>query len=124
MERFKEAVRSYLKPLEEGKVYYDLSLDCQTLQIVIFPENEKGVLLIDLYSMDENGDRLLCIDNRLYDEKTKLDGETIFKKFLDAINLDFQVEDEKRWRDDCYWMIEKGSFLLKRKSKSNGLANK
>ena len=116
MERFKEAVRSYLKPVEVGKAYYDLSLELQTFQIVIFPENEKGVLLIDLYSADENGEKLLSIDNNFYREKTKLDGESIFKKFLDIVKLDFQVEDEKKYRDECYWMVEKGTFLLKRRN--------
>ena len=116
MESFKEAVRRYLKPIEVGKVLYYISLDFQTFQIIIYPDNIKGVLLINLYHADEDGNRLLSIDNNFYREKTKLGGENIFQKFLDAIKLDFHIEDERRFRDECYWMVEKGSFIVKRKN--------
>jgi len=116
MEKFQEAVREYLKPVEAGKVFYDISLDSQNFQIIIYPDNIKGVLLINLYNADEDGKRLLSIDNNFFRERIKLDAESVFKKFLDAIKLDFQITDRKMRRDESYWMIEKGSFLLKRKN--------
>jgi len=115
MERFEENLRKYLEPVEVGKVYYYFSLDLNALHIVIFPENQNEVLGVDMYSTDETGNRSLVIGNRFYSDKTKLDAESIFQKFLDAVKLDFQVKDEINYRDEDYWRIEKGSFLIEKK---------
>jgi len=123
IERFEKNLREYLKPLEEGKVFYDFSLDRQTLSVLIFtekseglPEYLHGVFMLDVYSEDEDKNRLVSIDNKFFRERTKEPTENILRKFIDVIESDFQVENKKIRRDECYWMVEKGSFIVKRKN--------
>jgi len=115
IERFERNLRKYLEPLEAGKVYYDFSLDLQTMHVVIFPENLQGVLSVDVYSEDEHGERLLDIGNRFFRERTKEDAENIFRKFMTAAETDFQIREWKMWRDEEKWKIEKGHLLIKRR---------
>jgi len=115
MERFEQAVKEYLTPLEVGKVYYDFSLDLQTLHLVIFPENLQRVLNMNMYSTDENGKRLLDIGNHFFRERTKENAENIFRKFMRVTETDFQIREWKMWRDEERWMMEKGQLLIKRR---------
>jgi len=115
MERFEQAVKEYLKPVEAGKVYYDFSLDLQTMHIVIFPENLQGALTMDMYAENENGEKLLDIGNRFFRERTRENAENTFRKFMDVIETDFQVKEWKMWRDEEKWKVEKGHLLIKRR---------
>jgi len=115
MERFEQALKEYLKPVEAGKAYYNFSLDLQALHIVIFPENLQGALTMDMYVEDEYGERLLDIGNRFFRERTRETAENIFRKFMNIVETDFQVKEMKMWRDDEKWKVEKGHLLIKRR---------
>jgi len=117
MERFEEKLREYLRPLEEGKVLYDFSFNLQTMQVVIYPENLHGILIINAYNNDEGAKTIsiVSIDNKTFMGTTTEDVENILNKAIELIETDFQVTERKVFRDEDYWRIEKGSFLIKRK---------
>jgi len=118
MERFEEKLREYLRPLEEGKVLYDFSFDLQTMQVVIYPENVPGILIINVYDNDKDEEQtisIVSIDNKTFIETTKENTENILRKAIEVMELDFQVKERKVFRDEDYWRIEKGSFIIKKK---------
>ena len=121
-EKFEKNLRKYLKPLEEGTVLYDFSFDLQTMHIIIFAENLQETpgylyktLMIDVFCPDEEGNKLVSIDNRFFRETTKEDTEKILRKAIEVIESEFQVQEKKLFRDDDWWRMEKGSFYVKRK---------
>jgi hypothetical protein len=115
MKRFEEKVREYLSPLEVAEILYDYRPKTGTLDIIIFDGNLSRPLLINVYRIDEEGKKLVQIDNNIFREKTEIPTKKLLEKFLDVVLSDFYVRELNIHRGECYGMYEKGKLLIDRK---------
>lgn len=121
MRKFESELKKCLLPVREASVCYSISLGLQTMQIMIFVKGDEphGVILVNTHCADEDGKREISITGinhkDVFKERKKVNAEKIFKKVMEILKEDFHVEEKSRFRDESYWMTDKGVLAINRK---------
>jgi hypothetical protein len=120
MRKFESELKKCLESVEKANVCYDVSLGLQTMQIAIFDKGEQhGVVLINVHCADEKGEREINIVDAnckvCFRERRQVDAEKVLKKVRKILEEDYIVTEKSRYRDTCYWMVDKGVLVIDRK---------